>query len=263
MPEQDVLVSKDGAVATITLNRPDKRNAQGVHFTPRLLAALDAVEQDPSVHAVILTGNGPVFGGGGDLAEIMSTEETDAEEEFELVLGYNRLISRIYHFGRPIIAAVNGPAFGGGTGLALACDFAIASETAAYHFVFARIGLSAADMGVTTLMQRAVGTTLAHYYLLTAGTIDARKGLELGLFVDVTPPGELLAAAGRIAAGIASQSRRGTTITKMALRRGAETPFDASLEYEAYLQSFAFRSKEHKRRLGAFLESAQTRRQRN
>lgn len=112
-------------------------------------------------------------------------------------------------------------------------------------------------------MQRALGTTLAHYYLLTAGTIDAQKGLELGLFVEVTPPAELLATSGRIAAGIAAQSRRGTTITKLALRRGAETPFDASLEYEAYLQSFAFRSKEHKDRLGAFIASVQARRSRN
>lgn len=256
MTTPDVLVSKDDSIATITLNRPDKRNAQGTEFTPNLMAALDEVEADPEVRVAILTGNGPVFGGGGDLNEIMSTQETDPEWEFELVLGYNRLISRIYHFDRPIIAAVNGPAVGGGACLALACDFSIASETAAYHFAFSRIGLSAADMGAPTLLLRALGAARAHYYLLTGGVIDAELGRELGLFVDVVPPNELMNAANRAAGSIARQSRRGSTITKTALRRGAETPFDASLEYEAYLQSFAFRSQEHKTRLEQFLEKS-------
>lgn len=256
----DVLVSIKDTIATITLNRPDKRNAQGVDFTPRLLAALDQVENDPSVNVAILTGNGPVFGGGGDLGEIMSTGETDPETEFDLVLGYNRLVSRIYHFDRPIIAAMNGPAIGGGACLALACDFVIASEKAAYHFAFSRIGLSAADMGAPTLLQRALGSARAHYYLLSGGVIDAERGRELGLFADVVPASELMAAAISAATTIARQSRRGSTITKMALRRGAETPFDASLEYEAYLQSFAFRSREHKTRLGQFLEKEQARR---
>ncbi|MDF3351625.1 2-(1,2-epoxy-1,2-dihydrophenyl)acetyl-CoA isomerase [Sulfitobacter sp. KE34] len=256
MTTPDVLVSKDGSIATITLNRPDKRNAQGIEFTPTLLAALDEVETAPEIRVAILTGNGPVFGGGGDLNEIMSTEETDPEWEFDLVLGYNRLISRIYHFDRPIIAAVNGPAVGGGTCLALACDFAIASDAAAYHFAFSRIGLSAADMGAPTLLLRALGAPRAHYYLQTGGVIDAELGRELGLFVDVVPPSELLNSANRAASSIAKQSRRGSTITKTALRRGAETSFDASLEYEAYLQCFAFRSREHKARLGQFLDKS-------
>lgn len=260
MTSPDILVTKTDHVATITLNRPDKRNAQGVDFTPRLMAALDEVEHDRAVHAVVLTGNGPVFGGGGDLKEIMSTGETDPEWEFELIRGYNTLISRIYYFDRPIIAAVNGPAIGGGACLALACDFAIASENAAYHLAFARIGLAGADMGAPTLLLRALGSTRAHYLLLTGGVIDAQLGKELGLFVDVVPQAELMNAATRIAESIASQSRRGTTITKLALRRGAETTLEASLEYEAYLQSFAFRSKEHKARLGQFLNKSRERR---
>lgn len=260
MTSTDVIVSTADHIATITLNRPDKRNAQGVDFTPSLMAALDRVEADPAVNAVVLTGNGPVFGGGGDLKEIMSTDETDPEWEFELVRGYNRLISRIYHFDRPIIAAVNGPAVGGGACLALACDFAIASDNAAYHFAFSRIGLSAADMGAPTLLLRALGSSRAHYLLLTGGVVDAELGKELGLFTDVVPPDELMNAAMRAAASIARQSRRGTTITKLALRRGAETSFEASLEYEAYLQSFAFRSKEHKARLGHFLDKSRERR---
>lgn len=257
MTHEDVLVTTSDTIATITLNRPDKRNSQGIAFTPTLMAALDAVEADPSVNVAILTGNGPVFGGGGDLKEIMSPQAADPEWEVDLIRGYNKLIARLYHFDRPIIAAVNGPAFGGGACLALACDFAIASESAAYHFVFARIGLSAADMGAPTLLTRALGSTRAHHLLLTGGEVDAQTGKALGLFADVVPADALMETARRTAATIAAQSRRGTTITKLALRRGAETTLEASLEYEAYLQSFAFRSDEHKQRLARFLDKSQ------
>jgi len=257
MSNDEILLQKTGPIATIILNNPDKRNAQGVDFTPNFMRVLDRVEDDPEVRCVILTGNGPVFGGGGDLTEIMSTERVDREWEFELVRGYNKLISRLYYFDRPLIAAVNGPAYGGGACLALACDFAVATPSAAYHFAFARIGLSAADMGAPTLLQRTLGSQRAAYYLLTGGSIDAPTGEQLGLFAQVVDADQLMSVANELAQGIAAQSRRGTTITKLALRRGIDTPFDASLEYEAYLQSFAFRTDDHKARLRGFLNKDQ------
>lgn len=122
MKGDEVIVEKDGQVAWIVLNRPEKRNAQGVTFTASLLSALDEVERDRDVSVAILTGAGSVFGGGGDLKEIMNVEQSDPEWEFELIRGYNTLISRLYYFERPILAAVNGPAIGGGACLALACD---------------------------------------------------------------------------------------------------------------------------------------------
>src|SRR5512141_2743166 len=108
--EPTVVVGKAGPVASVVLNRPDKRNAQGLDFTPSLLRALDDVEADPAVAVAVLAARGPVFAGGGDLREIMSPDPTDPERELELVRGYNKLVSRIYHFDRPIVAAVNGPA---------------------------------------------------------------------------------------------------------------------------------------------------------
>ncbi len=253
MSNQEILLQIDGHIATITLNRPEKRNAQGLSFTPNFMRVLDQLEADSEVRCVVLTGNGPVFGGGGDIFEIMSPESTDLQWEYELIRGYNKLIERLYYFDRPLIAAVNGPAIGGGVCLALACDFAIASEQAIYHFAFARIGLSAADMGAPTLLQRSLGSSLASYYLLTGGSIDAHRGLQLGLFADVVAPAELLPRARQLADGIAQQSQPGTAITKLAIRRGAETSLSASLEYEAYLQSYAFRTNEHKQRLSSFI----------
>jgi enoyl-CoA hydratase/carnithine racemase len=252
MSDDEVLIERQGAVARVILNRPEKRNPLGLGFSAAMHRALDEVEADPEIAAVVLVGNGPVFCGGGDIMEIMSPETTDIEREFDLVRGYNRVVSRIYHFERPVIAAVNGPAVGGGTCLAMACDIAIAAESARYDFAFGRIGLAGADMGATHLLQRLVGPMRAAHLVLTGGSISALKGREWGLFVDVVAADELLPAAQRIAESIAVQNRAATAITKLAMRRGYDLDFDAALEYEAYLQSFAFRTEGHKQRIAAF-----------
>lgn len=252
MTEQEILIERKGPVARLVLNRPEKRNPLGLGFSVAMHRALDQVEADPAIAVVILVGNGPVFCGGGDITEIMSPEPTELEHEFELVRGYNRVVSRIYHFDLPVIAAVNGPAVGGGACLAMACDVAIAAQSARYDFAFGRIGLAGADMGATHLLQRLVGPMRASHLVLTGGSISALQGREWGLFVDVVAADELLPAAHRIAESIAVQNRAATTITKLALRRGYGLDFDAALEYEAYLQSFAFRTEGHKQRIAAF-----------
>jgi 2-(1,2-epoxy-1,2-dihydrophenyl)acetyl-CoA isomerase len=252
MSDEEVLVERHGVVARVVLNRPEKRNPLGLGFSAAMHRALDEVEADPGIAAVVLTGNGPVFCGGGDVSEIMSPEPTDLVREFDLVRSYNRVISRIYHFEQPIIAAVNGPAVGGGACLAMACDIAIAAEGARYDFAFGRIGLAGADMGATHLLQRLVGPVRAAHLVFTGGSIVAAQGREWGVFVDVVALAELMPAADRIAASIATQNRPATAITKLAMRRGYDLDFDAALEYEAYLQSFAFRTEGHKKRLAAF-----------
>lgn len=252
MTDREVLVERQGEIARLILNRPEKRNPLGLGFTAAMFRALDEIEADREIAAVVLVGNGPVFCGGGDIMEIMSPEPTDLEREFDLVRGYNRVVSRIYHFERPVIAAVNGPAVGGGACLAMACDIAIAAESARYDFAFGRIGLAGADMGATHLLQRLVGPMRAAHLVLTGGSISALQGHEWGVFVDVVAADELLPAAHRIADSIASQNRAATAITKLAMRRGFDLDLDAALEYEAYLQSFAFRTGGHKQRLAAF-----------
>lgn len=252
MTDHEILIERQGAVARLILNRPEKRNPLGLGFSAAMHRALDEVEADPGIAAVVLIGNGPVFCGGGDITEIMSPEPTNLEREFDLIRGYNRVVSRIYHFERPFIAAVNGPAVGGGACLAMACDIAIAAEGARYDFAFGRIGLAGADMGATHLLQRLVGPVRAANLVLTGGSMSALQGREWGVFVDVVAADELLPAAQRIAESIAVQNRAATAITKLAMRRGYDLDFDAALEYEAYLQSFAFRTEGHKQRIAAF-----------
>ena len=259
MAEPDVVLERDGAVARIVLNRPARRNALGRETLPAFHAVLDQVERDPAVGAVIVTGRGSVFCGGGDVDEIMSTEPTDRERELEMIRGYNRVVGRLFHLDPPVIAAVNGPAAGGGAALAMACDVAIAAERARYDFVFGRIGLSSADMGCTHLLPRLVGRMRASHLLLTAGSVSAREGLALGLFAEVVADDRLDEAATALARQIAGGPRRANIITKLSLRRGEHVDFATELEYESYMQSFAFRGDEHKQRLDAFRQARRRR----
>jgi len=239
-------------IATVTFDWPERVNALGVDFSADFGKVLDRIEAEPGVRVMILTGAGRAFCGGGDLEEIMSPEPTDMEREFELVRGYNRAARRLYDLDIPVIAAVNGPAAGGGVGLAMACDFALAAESARYDLSFHRVGLSGADVGVPWLLTRAIGPALAHYYVLTAGSIDAATGLRLGLFAEVLPAERLLPAARAAAQRIAAAPAPAVRVSKLALRSCLNTDLRTNLELEAYLQSYAFRTPGHKQLVGDY-----------
>lgn len=252
MGEPEVLLERYGPVARVVLNRPERRNALGLGMLSAIHRVLDDVEADRGIGAVVLTGRGPVFCAGGDVGEIMSVERTDRESELAVIRGYNRVVARLHHLEAPVIAAVNGPAAGGGAALAMACDVAIAAESARYDFVFQRIGLSGADMGCAYFLPRLVGPARASHLLLTGASVTAKEGLALGCFVEVVADAELDRAAMAVAEQIAAGPRRANAITKLALRRSAHVELTTQLEYEAYFQSFAFRTEDHKTRLAAF-----------
>lgn len=254
MGKREFAVHVEGGLATVMMNWPERVNALGVDFSEDLERVLDGLAANAAVRAVILTGAGKVFCGGGDLNEIMSPEPTDMEREFALIRGYNRIARRLHYFDVPVIAAVNGPAAGGGAGLALACDFAIAAETARYDFYFHRVGLSAADVGVPWFLNRAIGPVLTAYYLLTGGSIDARTGLRLGLFAQIVSGKDLLSTARAAAAKILEAPEPAVRISKLSLRRTFSMDLDTTLEVEAYLQSYAFRTPGHKKRLAQMRE---------
>lgn len=252
MNRREFMLDVKGAIATVTMNWPDRVNAMGLHFSEDFNKVLDQIEANSDIRVLILTGAGKVFCGGGDLHEIMSPDPTDMEREFKLVRGYNRIARRIYHLDIPVIAAVNGPAVGGGAGIALACDFAIAAESARYDLSFHRVGLSAADVGVPWLLSRAIGQALASYYVLTAGSIDADTGARLGVFAEVVSGEALLKTAQDAAEKIAAVPQLAARISKVSLRRGGNMDLDTNLEIEAYLQSYAFRSPSHKTLVGEY-----------
>jgi len=254
MEADEILVEISDGVALVSLNRPAERNPLGIHFSQRMLAVLDRLEEDQSVSAVVLTGKGASFCAGADLGKIVSPDDLDMEWQFGLVRGYNRVVHRIRELDLPVIAAVNGTAVGGGAALALACDISIASREARYMFAFGRVGACSGDMGCAYLLPRCVGAMRARHLLLTGATVSAEQALQLGLVLDVVAGDALFPAALEMGSQIARATpRRAGSATKLALTRGEDADFETCLSYEAYVQSYLFRTDDHKTRLRSLL----------
>ena len=252
--EPEMIVERIGNVAVVHFNRPHERNPLGVKFTETFLRILDELEADLSVSAIVLTGKGQGFCAGADLGQILQTGDVDLEWQFQLVRGYSHVVHRVRQLDLPVIAAVNGIAVGGGVALGLACDIAIASESARYMFAFGRVGACAGDMGCAYTLPRLVGSMRARHIMLTGATIDARQGKELGLFVDVYPDGEVLERAIEIGRQIAvAAPRRATAASKVAFIRAEETDFETCVTYEAYVQAYLFLTPDHRDRLGKLM----------
>ncbi|WJR80901.1 enoyl-CoA hydratase/isomerase family protein [Bradyrhizobium sp. NP1] len=257
--EGPIRVTRQGAVATITLDRPRQRNPLNPELLQHLTGALDELERDAGIRAVILTGAGTVFCAGAELGTIIHPDGLDGEFQFQLLRDCFKLAQRIREIDLPVIAAVNGIAVGGGAALALACDFAIAAPTARYHFAFGRVGAAGCDMGCAYLLPKIVGTLRAKQWLLTGAAIDAEEGKAAGLFVEVCPADRLLSRAQELAAQIeANGPRRAVAATKFSVARGEEADFQTCISYEAYVQSFMFTLDDHRIRLRGYLEQRKT-----
>lgn len=191
-PAALVLTATEGPVTTLTLNRPDKRNALSIDLLGQLVAAVEAAEAKPGQRVLILRGEGPVFCAGLDLAE--AAVPARAHRSAELVAAILRTLSatRLVTF-----AAVHGAAVAGGAGLMTACDFALAAEGTQIGYPETRRGLVAAL--VMTFLRRQLRERDARELLLTGELIDARRALAIGLVNRVVPPPELLVATRQLA----------------------------------------------------------------
>lgn len=255
-PGAEILVQRQDGIATILLNRASESNPIGWGLGGKLLAALDELEDDQTVSAIVLTGAGRVFCAGAKLGEVVRPDGVDPEKQYYGFRDIVRAVSRIRNHELPIVCALNGGAVGGGAALALACDLVIASDRAFCLFAFGRMGASAADMGCTYLLPRLVGTTRARHLLLTGARVEAREGKEYGMFLDVVPHEGLIGAATSLAQEIAASApRHALSATKQVMLRGETTEFETCLFYERYLQSYFLNGPEHKDRLNRFLEA--------
>jgi enoyl-CoA hydratase len=194
MSEALTKLEQDGGVATLTIDRPAKRNALSRALRDELLARLAALAEDDGVRAVILTGAGPAFCAGFDRSEF---ESAAMAEVFVASLEYHR---RVYTFPKPLIAAVNGAALGGGCDLAAMCDVRLAARTAVFGQPQVRFGAAA----VYDLMREVLPTGAAREMCLTGRTYTAAEALSLGLVTAVHEPEALMAAAREMAASIAA-----------------------------------------------------------
>src|SRR5579864_90387 len=244
----EVEVARDGAVQTITLNRPDVLNA----FNRALHAALrDALKEarDPEVRAVVLTGAGRGFSAGQDLKEFGQTPDvSDAVRN-----SYHPNVLAIRALEKPVIAAVNGVCAGAGLSLACVCDIRIAAADASFVPGFIGIGL-VPDAGGTYFLHRLLGASRAFEWMTSNRRLSAAEAKEWGLVSEVVEPDALQARAAELAAFYAALPTRGVGMTKRLFDHAAGATLEEQLEQEAQLQSAATQTEDFREGVAAFLE---------
>lgn len=250
---QHVLYATDGPTATITLDRPEARNAYSDPMLCQLVAALDAAERDPAVRCAILTGAGKAFHSGGDTKAMKERSGMFAGDPAELrtryMAGIQAIPRRIAEFPKPLLAAINGPAIGAGLDLACMCDLRIAATGALLGSTFVKVGLVPGDGGAFFLA-RAVGFPRALEMMLTGRVLDADEALRIGLVHEVVPAERLMAATNERALAIAALPATAVQLTKRCAYRSWPGDLAAALELAATFQGIAQNHPDHRRALG-------------
>ena len=242
-------VSRDGAVTTLTLNRPSVLNALNAEVQAALRDALELAAA-PEVRAVVLTGAGRAFCVGQDLEEFRDGADDVAQQLRER---YHPVILGLRELEKPVIAGVNGVAAGAGVSLACACDFRVASEEARFVPAFSGIGL-VPDSGATAFLARLLGVERAYAWLVSNRPLDAAEALELGLVDEVVPPDELGQRLAERAQALAAGPTRALALTKRLLADAPGTPLREQLEREALAQAEAASTEDFREGVAAFLE---------
>ncbi|HEU4406944.1 MAG TPA: enoyl-CoA hydratase-related protein [Polyangiaceae bacterium] len=246
-----VLVERDGALVTLTLNRPDKLNALNATLIGELTDAFASLSAEASPpRALVLTGAGEkAFAAGADIAA-MANLGAPAARAF--AAAGHRLGEAIEAAPFAVLAAVNGFALGGGCELALACDLVYASEKAKFGQPEVNLGVIP-GFGGTQRLPRAVGPQKAREMVLTGATIDAAEAKRVGLVCEVYPPAELLAKVRETAAVIAQKGPLAITAAKRVMRAGADVPLPTANELEAQAFAALFGSDDQREGMSAFL----------
>ncbi|WP_448256037.1 enoyl-CoA hydratase/isomerase family protein [Microbacterium aurum] len=250
-----VVDAADTGVVTLTLNRPDRGNAQTSAMFDELDGFARAVTADPSVRAVLITGAGKAFCVGYDLAGVAELPSMGVVAYLELQERAARALSAIRGIRVPVIAAVNGAAAGGGLALSLASDIRLASPEAKFNAAFVRIGLSAGDLGTSWLLPRLIGTGAAAEITFTGRIVPADEAERLGLVNRVVRKGEVLDAARAMAEQICANSPAGVEVSKRALQSNLEIgSYAAALDLENRGQTLLTRTRDFQEATQAFLE---------
>lgn len=227
MNYQTLHLAFDSGIATVTLNRPDKRNAISFELIDDLLHALSEVEESDAI-VLILTGAGKAFCSGMDLENLKALLGRTPEQNLKDSETMVRLFRSLYEFPKVTIAAVNGPAIAGGTGLALLCDFTLAVPEAKFGYTEVRIGFVPAI--VSTFLLRQTGEKYARDLLLTGRIFDAQEAGRLGLVNEVVPADNLLTRARELAGQLMQNSPSSLRATKKLLSEHSRAELDAQIE---------------------------------
>lgn len=246
-----LLLERTETLATVTLNRPEKRNAISAQMIGELHAALDEIEKSHA-RVVIITGAGKAFCAGMDLEMLAAVAQQTAHENQEDSRRMARMFRRIWSFPRPLIAAVNGHALAGGCGIATLCDFTLAVPEAKFGYTEVRIGFLPAIVSV--FLTRQIGDKRARDLLLTGRLVEAQEAKEIGLVNEIVAPDKLMERAHELGELLMAASPGSVARAKRLLTSAEAAGVDADLE-RAVLENARIRSTpDFKEGLAAFLE---------
>jgi methylglutaconyl-CoA hydratase len=254
MADEHLLVDRDERnVVTLTMNRPEVRNAFGPDLMRALIAALEDLAKDDAVRAVVLTGAGKAFSAGADLTWMSSIVDNSFEENVEDSRGFERMLRAVYDAPMPVLARVNGHALGGAAGLLGCVDIAVAVRGAKFGFTEAKLGIAPAM--ISAYVQPRIGLANAHRYFLTGGIFDADRAREIGLVQEVCDPDDLDATFDAALDEVLAAGPNAQRETKALVRAiDASNGPDDSEQFRVELISRLRASDEAQSRIRAFLE---------
>ncbi len=260
MAYEQISVERDGAVARVVMNRPEKLNALTATMSDELSDAITTLGADDEVRCVLITGAGRGFCAGQDLTEFRDAYASGQRPDIRghLAKTYHRLIPLLFGIPKPVVAAVNGVAAGAGLSVALACDIRVASDQARFTQAFVKIGL-VPDSGGTYFLPRVVGHAKALELSMTGEMLDAQTALELGLVSKVYPADTFEDQATAFARTLAAMPTRALTATRDLLARAVTSDLEEALRREADAQAAMAETRDHLEGVTAFAEKREPR----
>lgn len=253
-----LLYQKDGHIARVTINRPERRNPLGLAGDgDAFLEVANKINRDLEIRCVILTGAGPAFSAGGDLKAMRDRTGEFGGNNLELREHYrggiHGIIKALWSIEAPIVGAINGPAIGLGNDVASLCDIRLAAASAKFGATFLKIGLIPGDGG-SWLLPRTIGWSRAAQLFFTGDLVDAKTAQSWGLVSEVYPDAELMAEADNLAHKICQQPPQALRMTKRLMRDGISASFDAIMEMSAAMQVIVQRTDDHLEAVNAYFE---------
>lgn len=253
-----LLFEKQGHIARVTINRPDKRNPLGLAGDgEQFYAMAKRVNDDFDIRCMIMTGAGPAFSAGGDLKAMRDRTGEFGADNLRLRdhyrSGIHGIIKAMWSIEVPIVGAINGPAIGLGGDVASLCDIRLSAASAKYGATFLKIGLLPGDGGAW-LLPRIIGWSRAAQLYFTGDVVDAQTAREWGLVSEVYPDDQLMLEAAKLAARICQQPPQTLRMTKRLMREGVNASFDSIMEMSAAMQVLVQRTDDHAEAVNAFFE---------
>jgi enoyl-CoA hydratase/carnithine racemase len=253
MEYKNLILQIEDHVGTLTLNRPDQRNAMTRELGEEIAEAVKEIKANPDIWVLIITGAGKAFSAGGDLGVLKRSQELSPYENRSFIRDFYPLFLSILKLDVPTIAAINGPAIGAGLCFALACDIRYIAEEAQVGVNFTRLGIHP-GMGGTYFLPRIIGWERASELFFTGKLIKGKEAKEIGLASAVYPATELLNRTRELAQEIAKSGPIAVKMVKKALQYSLHNTLEAQLEYESYCQGVTFTTEDFKEGIKSVLE---------